>query len=104
MQYQEDLPKLGLFEDPVSAFSKLIGTKSKIWEHEDEYRLSKANFADQTVTLRPDTIADITCGCKMAYENKMKIIDYVRKELPHGTVHEMVMSKNKFKLIRQQIF
>jgi hypothetical protein len=104
MQYQEELPMLGLFEHPVSAFTKLIGTKSKIWEHEDEYRLTKANFADKTITLRAETIADITCGSKMPYENKMKIIEYVKNEAPHSTVHEMITSKQKFELIRQRIF
>jgi hypothetical protein len=104
MQYQEELPMLGLFEEPVSVFAKLIGTKSTIWEHEDEYRLSKANFVDRTVTLRPDTIADITCGCKMRHEDKMKVIEYVKNEISHATVHEMAMSKKKFELIRQRIF
>jgi hypothetical protein len=104
MQYQDDLPMLGLFEDSVTAITKLLGTKSSTWKHEEEYRLTKIGYSNRIVTLRPKTIADITCGCKMEHKNKLTIVDYVKENLPHATVHEMVQSKTKFELTRMRIF
>ncbi|MRG46131.1 DUF2971 domain-containing protein [Chitinophaga sp. SYP-B3965] len=104
MQYQDNLPMLGLFEDHTSAFTKLICTKSNIWKHEDEYRLIKAHFVNKTISLRPKTIADITCGCNMPHNTKLQIVEHVKKNVSHATVHEMIMSKTKFELIRQRIF
>lgn len=104
MQYQDELPMLGEFEDSVTAINKLLGTKPLIWKHEEEYGLTKIGYSNRTIVLRPETIADITCGTKMEHKNKPEIIEYVREKLPHATVHEMVQSKSKFELVRARIF
>ena len=103
MQYEEDLPLLGLFDNVFEVFKKLIGTKSKIWTYEDEYRLTRAQYARKQMILRKETIVEIILGCKMEQREKFKIVDFAGKEYPHARVYDMKLSKRKFEIEIMQI-
>lgn len=103
MLYEEDIPALDLFEDTFTHFAKLVGTKSTTWKHENEYRLTKANFAKQSVALRAETIVEIIFGCKMPENEKMKLVGFIAKEFPHARVYESNLSKTKFQTELLQI-
>ncbi len=98
IQYQEDLPTFKLFETVTDYFTKLIGIKSKIWEYEEEYRLSRINFARQNAILRKETIVEILFGCKMNQNEKFALLDFILQEYPHTEVFDSKLSKNKFEI------
>jgi len=101
--YEEDLPVLDLFEDTLIHFAKLVGTKAKMWQHENEYRLTKGNFAKQKVYLGEDTITEIIFGCKMAEKDKFGLIDLAINEFPNARVYDSSLSKTMFKTDLLQI-
>jgi len=103
MQYQEKLPMLGLFDNVFTHFAKLIGTKSNIWEYEDEYRLTRAEFARGKQVLRKETIEEVILGCRMPQSERQSIVEFLSAEFPHARVYEMVLSKTDFKIERMQI-
>lgn len=103
MLYQEDLPVLSLFDNTFEHFAKLIGTKSKLWEYEEEYRLSQIYFARKKITLRPETIVEIIFGCKMTVEQKFEKLAFIEKMYPHARVFEASLSRKKFELVIVQI-
>jgi len=96
VKYSEDLPMLSLFEDVYTYYSKLIGTKSILWDYEKEYRLSKTNFANQIAKLQKQTIEEVILGAKMDQNIKFNIIDYIKENLPHVKVYDAKISKTKF--------
>ena len=103
MQYEEELPALNLFDNVFEAFKKLIGTKSKTWKYEYEYRLTRIHYSRRRVTLRKETIVEIIFGCKMEQSEKFKILNFVAQEYPHARVYEMKLSKTKFETEIMQI-
>jgi hypothetical protein len=72
MHYEEDLPTLNLFDNVFETFKKLIGTKSKTWIYEDEYRLSRIYYARKKVILRKETIVEIILGAKWNKQRSLK--------------------------------
>lgn len=104
MVYQEEFPLLGLFDNVFEHFKKLIGTKSPIWEYEEEYRLTKAEAARTIVHLRPETIVEVVVGCQMDFKEREKVVNFIRVNLPHVRGYEMRKSKTAFKISREQIF
>ncbi|WP_431217068.1 DUF2971 domain-containing protein [Puia sp. P3] len=104
MQYQEQLPLLSLFDDVFTHFKKLIGTKSLVWEYEEEYRLTRAEFSRVKAYLRPETVVEVTLGCKMPERERFEMVEFVAANLPHARVYEMVKSKTAFRIERMQIF
>lgn len=103
MNYQENLPTLNLFDNPFEVSRKLIGTKSKIWEYENEYRLTKISSARKVVFLRKETIVEIILGYKMSQQEKFKLLKFIGKEYPHANVYDMKPSKTKFEMEIMQI-
>ncbi len=98
LQYEEDLPTLDLFENVFDAFKKLIGTKSKTWKYEKEYRLSRTYYSRKKIILRKETIVEIILGCKMEQAEKFKILNFVAQEYTHAKVFDMKLSKTKFEI------
>jgi hypothetical protein len=96
MQYQDNLPTLDLFEDTVTHFTKLIGTKSNIWSYENEYRLTKGNFARQNAILGTDTFAEIIFGCKMPQTDKFDLLNLIEQRYPDTRVFDSKLSKTRF--------
>lgn len=103
MQYEEELPALNLFDNVFEVLKKLIGTKSKTWIYEDEYRLTRIYYSRTKVTLRKETIVEIILGCKMEHAEKIKILNFVEQEYPHARVYDMRLSKTKFETEIMQI-
>jgi hypothetical protein len=83
---------------------KQIGVKSKIWDYEKEYRLSKIGAARTIAVLRKETICELIFGCKMTYTTKMNIVEFCAKEYPHIRIFESQLSKTRFETDLIQLF
>ncbi|MFT3911430.1 MAG: DUF2971 domain-containing protein [Ferruginibacter sp.] len=103
MIYETELPTLGLFDNVFEHFTKLIGTKSKTWEYEDEYRLTKPDFVRKSVQLRKETIVEILFGCKMLQSEKFALLKIIEANYPHARVFDISLSKTKFESQISQI-
>lgn len=97
--YQEEIPFIELYEEVHSLFDKLIFTKSKTWEYENEFRLHKAHFSRKALTLIPDTFAEIILGCKMEFTEKTNLLALFKKEFPNTRVYETTLHDKNFKLV-----
>lgn len=103
MQYTEEIPRLGLFENVPDTFTKLIGTKSRTWEYELEYRLTKIDAAKKVIKLNKKTVREIHFGCKMSQGVKFELIDKIKDLYPDASVFESKLSQTKFELEVHQI-
>lgn len=102
--YSDDIPYYDMFANPLQNFLLATSVKSKIWEYEAEYRLTKGNFARKLITLPPEVIKEIYLGVRMPSAIKDELINVVKAKYPHAKIFEMQLDKNVFKLNPIQIF
>jgi hypothetical protein len=97
--YEEYVPKFKLTSEPIEEYAKkLLGTKGKFWEYEEEYRIIKYGAANKSFKLPKEAITEIIFGCKMDIKTKFSIIDSVRDLNINCNIHEMKQSFEKFEL------
>jgi len=101
--YQDDLPLIDLFEVPQIMFQKLLSTKSRVWDYENEYRLRKSNFARRTLVLEPETFSEIIFGCQMSFKRKQALMKLISSNFPQAKVYETSLHDGKFELETYQI-
>jgi len=102
--YSETLPKLRLFEDIVEFQSKQLGTKSKDWDYEEEYRVIKIYAARKTFNYPKEMIKEIYLGYKMEHIEKMEIIDFVKTNKIDCIVYDLSLDKEIFRLNQLRIY
>lgn len=98
VSYDETFPIKHLQEDVADFVKRLLFTKAKYWEYEDEYRLTKIGLAKKNVTLPSDTIVELIFGCKTQDSDKTDIISKIQKINPNCNIYETVLSKTNFEL------
>jgi hypothetical protein len=78
IKYEPSYPKFSVYEFPVGKIGplgdKVLLTKAKCWDHEDEWRISIADYANRAVKSPHSILAGIILGCKMTPEEREKII------------------------------
>lgn len=104
VNYDNDIPKFRLFEDIPDFLIKLLGTKSKVWEYEEEYRIIKMNASKQIIKYPKEMIKEIFLGCKMELKNRKEIIDFVKKNSIECQIIETSLNKEKFMLDTLRIY
>ena len=106
VKYSDEIPYISIFDDDKGLMNKLIYIKSKAWDYEDEYRITKILKPDSKVYFSPETISLIYLGIKMPLDSKMEIINLVkhRKELSHVRIFEMTLGSEKFELVPARVF
>jgi len=104
VNYEQCIPKFKLFEPIEDYAQKLLGTKGKFWEYEEEYRIIKFGAANKVFQLPKEAIVDIIFGCKMEFEIKISIIDRIRELEMHCNIYEMKQSFDKFELSIEKIY
>ncbi|RBN50625.1 DUF2971 domain-containing protein [Flavobacterium psychrolimnae] len=97
VNYSDSFPKIPLFENGVGMLS-LTTTKSKHWEYEDEYRLSK-HFAPKTsIKLKDDAIREIIFGCNIDNQSREEIISIVKIKSLKIKLYDCKIDDKEFKL------
>lgn len=102
--YSDDIPFFSIrdtLEDEL--LGKLIYTKSKIWEYEDEYRLSRIHKPDTPIKFNPEALSAIYFGTKTPFEHQVEMIDIAKKLYPKVEFKKMDLDKETFKLIEGKI-
>lgn len=96
--YKKEIPKMGLFGDPLEFYINLLSTKSDVWEYEEEYRFVKSDAARSIVKYDKSLIEKIVLGCKMEHNEKLEIINFVRAEEIPCKISELKLNLETFKL------
>jgi Protein of unknown function (DUF2971) len=104
VKYTDDIPLFSIKDRLESELAeKLIYTKSKTWEYEDEYRLSRIHKPDVAIKFNPEALTAIYFGCKTSYEHQIEIINIVTQIYPKAEFRKMELDKQNFKLIEGKI-
>lgn len=104
--YSEDLPqkRISDISNIHPFYERLISTKSKDWQHEKEYRLTKIGLANKIIKVPLNTIKEIIFGCKTEFDQKRYIVEFINANNKDCKIFEASMSKSKFKLDITRIF
>jgi hypothetical protein len=102
--YERELPMFSLFEHPLMFSHKLLSTKSKVWEYENEFRIIKSGFARKTIKIPPETIGKIIFGCQMEFSIKLKILDFIKTNLKSCEVYETSLNEHEFRIDIMRIY
>lgn len=97
-----------------SIFHRMFLAKSHHWEYEQEWRvfippenvdnlLTQKNIKEEKiephyVPFQDREIDSVFLGCKITYENKNKILEYLNNEFPHVRIFLSTQNKKKYKL------
>jgi hypothetical protein len=100
VDYDDEFPLIQEKDGHMEIYKKLIYQKSKKWEHEQEYRLTKTNFAARSIKLKPETIAEVIIGSGMNDTDQQTIIEYVKQQLPFTKVYKMNLSSTEYGLVK----
>jgi Protein of unknown function (DUF2971) len=99
VHYEKEIPFISITDTLENELlTKLIYTKSSIWEYENEFRLSRIHKSDFAVAFDPESVASIHFGYSMKYEDQIEIIELVKVKYPKAKFYKMELDKETFKL------
>lgn len=84
-------------EHAEEAFNKLIYTKSKDWEYEDEYRLA-IPYTHGLLSFPASDCVEIIFGCKMLESEKNELIEIAKKLNPNIKFYSASIMKRTYTL------
>lgn len=97
--YTDSFPMTPMFGDNQGAsLSFLIMTKSKHWEYEDEYRITKLLAPRSIFKLNDTAIKEIVLGCRINPNSRAEIIKTVRNKSSKIKIYDSVIDDKEFKL------
>ncbi|MCW3074827.1 MAG: hypothetical protein JWP69_1896 [Flaviaesturariibacter sp.] len=73
-------------------------TKHLNWKYEEEWRITKSNFADREVSISVTAIKEVYFGAKMDKHSKEEIIEILNYKNPLIKFYEMTTSRSIFKV------
>ena len=101
--YETEFPKHNIFQDTFEFMLKSLFIKSKVWEYEKEWRITKNGMARQIINFNKEAISEIIFGVNMEHKIKLELLEFVEQHYPKSRVYEMSLNKNEFKLDKNQI-
>jgi len=104
VEYQDTIPTFKFSESIEDFTKKLLGTKGKVWEYENEYRVIKSQSANKKLEIPITGIVEIILGCKMEFTERIKIIEFIKKNNSKCKIYETRQSDIKFVLSKERIF
>jgi hypothetical protein len=103
VRYSKGLPKVSLF-DYSDGLTKMFYVKSKVWKHENEYRLLHPFQHGKIHKIDKLCIKEVILGSKVALDERLKLVEKIIKELPHANIYQMELDKNVFGLKKTTVF
>jgi hypothetical protein len=102
--YSDKFPTYPMFPDIKSfTFLNLLYTKSRVWKHEDEYRLLHTYKNGFVQKIDASFINEIVLGCKFDDKAGIDFISKLSSILPHIVVSQMKLKKDGFGLVKETI-
>lgn len=78
IDYVDQFPKANWSQDSTTRFYKRFFTKSRKWEYEQEWRISKNHIEDRVKPFNPIALKEIILGYKIDQKSKDEILDVAR--------------------------
>lgn len=103
VSYQEKYPLISPLEDYTQQMIMQMYYKSKIWEYEKEYRLSKFGAADKIVKFDRNSVAEIIIGSNASLIVEEQIIDIVKTNFGRIPVKKAFAERFDFKINFEKI-
>jgi hypothetical protein len=98
VEYENDFPKIPLFNESFEDIKMLIITKSIDWKYEDEYRIIRISSPIKRFKLNDTAIKEIVFGCMIKPKIREKIITIVQTKSSKIKLYDCVMDDREFKL------
>lgn len=102
IQYQSELPHIRLVDLSETGDSKIIKillTKSKQWQHEQEYRLILPYGAKQSLQFHPSSLIGIVLGAKISKEHEAKVRSWAAAHPYRPIIHSGKLSSNSYDVV-----
>ncbi len=100
--YEQHYPKFSLldseFKKKGALGDKVLFTKAKCWEHEDEWRVGFANLPERVLKSPHPILDGIILGCKMKPEQREEIIGLNKRRSKPVAIFEARKKKFEFAL------
>lgn len=96
--YNDQLPRVGIFDDTPQGLTRLLTTKSLDWKYEDEYRLVKIFASKKVFKLPNEAITEIVLGHKMQEVHKQEILKVAEEKYPNAKLFQSVMNLESYKM------
>ncbi|NOT35828.1 MAG: DUF2971 domain-containing protein [Saprospiraceae bacterium] len=94
--YTQEYPKYNYLKGKNEVAEKLIFTKSKEWKYEGEIRIIKPKSGQYK--FNPESLVEITFGCKTSKEDEKTILEIARLKYPHIKIFNAIQNQRNFKL------
>ena len=102
INYEPSYPRFSVYEYSVGKVGplgdKVLLTKAKCWEHETEWRISVADYANRAIKSPHPILEGIILGCKMSPEQRMEIIELNNQRARPVQIFEARKKKFEFAL------
>lgn len=100
--YSKEFPFFPMFPDKnYRSFLNIFYTKSKVWEHEDEYRLIHSFKTGDVQSINIDVIKEIVFGCKFDEKELYKFTEKLLGVFPNAIISKMKLRKDGFGVIKE---
>jgi|GEM_PF-1993832 len=100
--YEPSYPKFSVFDfslrDAGALGDKVLLTKASCWQHEAEWRISFANYADRVMKSPHPILVGIILGCNMKAEHRKEIVSLNKRRTRPVEVLEARKKKCEFAL------
>lgn len=98
VNYSNDFPSVPLFELTPKDLLRLIMTKSKHWEYENEFRIIKTLFPRVAFQIPNEAFREIIFGCKISDADKEEIIKICKSKFNSIKFFDAKLSDSQFKI------
>ncbi len=102
IDYEECYPKFSIFDFELSKVGsigdKILYTKAKCWEHEDEWRVGFAGLPKRVIKSPHRVLEGIIFGCNMKSDQRVEIIELNKRRLNPVALFEARKKKFEFAL------
>ncbi|HNP98827.1 MAG TPA: DUF2971 domain-containing protein [Bacteroidia bacterium] len=98
VQYHEKYPLIDPEEEHMQQMIKQVYLKSKVWEYEQEYRLSKFEAADRVIDFDRGCVAEILIGCNASRQTIEEIRDVASRNFPKVPIFVAFPERYNYKI------
>lgn len=98
VNYSDSFPLMPLFSQNANHMVAMLNTKSREWEYEDEFRLTKGGASNAAFIIPSEAITEVVFGCNMPDNEKREIIEILDSKLPHVKLFNANTSLEHFSL------
>lgn len=104
--YTNQFPTFPLFPDykNTDVFLKIFYMKSKVWKHENEYRLMHMYKKGKVHAIDKSLIKEIVIGCAVQEKTALDFTQKILKSFPNVSIYRMRLKSNAFGLKKESIY